>query len=232
MNITHLQKHWDSLAKDDPMWAILTHKRKGDWKEEDFFTAGRQEIARLFASAHIGDARRFQHGLDFGCGIGRLTQALADRCDRVTGVDISSTMINRARDLNVAGSRCNYVANDRDDLGIFADESFDLIYSNIVLQHMAPVFSARYILEFCRLLAPGGILVFQIPSHPANTLVGVALRILPIPLVRWLREMDMYGTPQRRVIKLLTEAGATVLDTEPDASAGPHWKSFRYFCTK
>lgn len=232
MDIEHLQKHWDSLAQDDPMWAILTHKRKGGWTPEDFFAAGREEIAGLFASSHIGGTRRFRHGLDFGCGLGRLTQALADRCDQVTGVDISPTMVNQARAMNVAGARCDYVVNDRDDLGIFADESFDFIYSNIVLQHMAPEFSARYIREFCRLLAPAGILVFQIPSHPSNTLVGVALRILPVPVVRRFRQMDMYGTPQGRVRELLAQGGVTVLATEPDSSAGPHWKSFRYVCTK
>lgn len=232
MDIEHLQKHWDSLAQDDPMWAILTDRRKGDWTAEEFFAAGRREIAQLFTSTHIGESRRFRHGLDFGCGIGRLSQALADRCERVTGVDIAPTMVNQARIMNVAGSRCDYVVNDRDDLGIFPDGAFDFIYSNIVLQHMAPAISSRYIKEFCRVLAPSGILVFQIPSHPAHTLVGWALRILPVDVVRWLRHMDMYGTPQSRVRELLTEAGATILAVEPDASAGPHWKSFRYICTR
>ena len=36
--------------------------------------------------------------LDFGCGVGRLSQALADYFDRVVGADVSPTMIGLARD--------------------------------------------------------------------------------------------------------------------------------------
>jgi SAM-dependent methyltransferase len=232
MDTLELQQHWDQLAKDDAMWAILTHKRKGSWSADEFFADGRREIAELFACPIIGEARRFRHGLDFGCGIGRLTQALAARCDRVTGVDIAPTMVATARTLNVAGARCEYIVNKDNNLELFADESFDFIYSNIVLQHMSPALSAGYILEFVRLLAPQGLLVFQIPSRPARTLIGMALRVAPVAAVRWLRQMDMYGTPRERVLAMLRQAGATVLETKPDASAGPHWESFRYFCTK
>src|SRR5262249_5547329 len=45
------------------------------------------------------------------------------------------------------------------------DAAFDLVYSNVVLQHMEPEYSARYIHEFTRILAPGGVAVFQLPSH-------------------------------------------------------------------
>ena len=37
--------------------------------------------------------------------------------------------------------------------------------SDIVLQHLEPEAAQEYIREFMRVLAPGGILVFQLPSH-------------------------------------------------------------------
>jgi 2-polyprenyl-3-methyl-5-hydroxy-6-metoxy-1,4-benzoquinol methylase len=54
-----------------------------------------------------------QHGraLDFGCGVGRLTQALATHYDKVDGVDISWEMINLARRHNQHGDRVKYFAN-------------------------------------------------------------------------------------------------------------------------
>ena len=44
-------------------------------------------------------------------------------------------------------------------------ESFQCIYSNIVLQHVPPDVSVHYLGEFFRLLEPNGLLVFQLPSH-------------------------------------------------------------------
>ena len=74
-------------------------------------------------------------------------------------------MIERANTLNQFADRCRYHVNDRDDLALFPDGVFDLIYSDIVLQHIAPEFGAGYVQEFARVLAPGGVVVFQLPSH-------------------------------------------------------------------
>jgi SAM-dependent methyltransferase len=103
--------------------------------------------------------------LDFGCGVGRLTQALAGKFSECDGVDIAPSMIARANELNRFGNRCRYHVNDRNDLALFGDDVFDLIYSDIVLQHIPPEFGAAYIRDFTGVLAPGGVLVFQIPSH-------------------------------------------------------------------
>lgn len=75
-------------------------------------------------------------------------------------------MLQVARRHNRYGERCQYRLNDRDDLVQFADGAFDLVYSHLVLQHMAPSFSRRYIQEFIRILRPGGLAIFQVPSPP------------------------------------------------------------------
>jgi hypothetical protein len=42
MRLTKLQKQWDTFAKTDPLWAILTRadKRGGRWCLDDFFATG------------------------------------------------------------------------------------------------------------------------------------------------------------------------------------------------
>lgn len=40
--------------------------------------------------------RRYQNGLDVGCGAGLSTRALRQVCDRVTGTDISEEMVRAA----------------------------------------------------------------------------------------------------------------------------------------
>ena len=106
--------------------------------------------------------------LDFGCGVGRLTQALASHFDRVDGVDISETMVRLANEHNRWPDRVQYHVNTTDDLGLFDDESFDFVLTIIVLQHNPPDVARRYIAEFVRILRPGGIAVFDLTSTLAN----------------------------------------------------------------
>jgi SAM-dependent methyltransferase len=63
------------------------------------------------------------------------------------------------------GQRCRFVVNPANNLALFPDGCFDLIYSSLVLQHMRPEYSLNYIKEFLRVLAPAGLMVFQIPSR-------------------------------------------------------------------
>src|SRR4051812_46865197 len=91
---------------------------------------------------------RFGRALDFGCGVGRLTQALARHFTHVTGIDISEQMLDLARQYNRHGERVEYALNTRPDLSQWPDHTFDFVYSIITLQHMEPVYARRYIAEF------------------------------------------------------------------------------------
>ncbi len=169
MQLRELRKHWHEFGNTDPLWAILSDESKhgGKWDREDFFRSGEREIekvARLVEWLGVIPPRR--RALDFGCGVGRLTQALCRYFDECCGVDIAPSMIRLARRYNRHGRRCRYVMNESDDLRAFEDGSFDFVYSFLVLQHMRPDFAKRYIREFLRVLAPRGMLVFQIPSEP------------------------------------------------------------------
>jgi len=168
MDLIELEKNWDEFGKTDPLWAILTNPgtEGGKWNLNEFFALGRQEIAGVFERAKpYGLPLRREAALDFGCGVGRLTQALCGWFERACGVDIAPSMIELARRYNQYGGRCEYFQNSRADLSIFADNSFDLIYSKIALQHAEPRYSAAYIREFARILRSGGLMVFQIPDR-------------------------------------------------------------------
>jgi len=168
MDLKELQRHWHAFGQQDPLWAILTdsQKRGGKWDLDEFFKTGRDEIdnvTRYIESLGLPLLRK--KALDFGCGVGRLTQALCRGFDECYGVDIAPSMIKLADEYNRHGARCHYIVNATDDLKVFADNTFDLIYTVIVLQHMRPEYSRRYIAELMRVLAPNGVLIFQIPSE-------------------------------------------------------------------
>jgi SAM-dependent methyltransferase len=158
---------WNKFGENDPMWAVLMDPaRKGNrWNKSEFFATGREDVQ--YAMQMIGDLRfPLRHGraLDFGCAIGRLTQGLAGYFDEVHGVDIAPAMILRARASNPYGERCRFHVNQRSDLKMFADGQFDFVLSLLVLQHMRPALAKSYLAEFMRVLAPGGLLLFQQPT--------------------------------------------------------------------
>jgi SAM-dependent methyltransferase len=168
MNLTGVQQAWNELAARDAMWAVLTgaHGTARAWDSAAFFRTGVAEIeAVLDRVRRAGVVPRFHRALDFGCGIGRLTQALGQHFERVDGVDISSAMIARARALNQLGERCHYHQNESERLAGFADNEFDFVYSMITLQHMEPRYSRGYIKEFFRVARPGALVVFQLPGE-------------------------------------------------------------------
>jgi SAM-dependent methyltransferase len=163
-----LERVWNNLGRQDPFWAALTDKQYGGWSRDEFFRTGSAEIDATFETAsRNGWTVRLGRALDFGCGAGRLTQALAARFDRVDGVDISRSMITRARQENRYGDRCRYLHNAAPDLSVFPDATFDFIYSALTLQHIPPEYAQKYVAEFVRVLAPQGMLIFQLPSHCA-----------------------------------------------------------------
>src|SRR5215831_9751330 len=121
MELKELQRNWDILGKEDPLWAILTweDKKGNNWDLEQFFASGAHEIAEVMlyiSDLHLDGPRH--RALDFGCGVGRLTQALARHFAKVTGIDIAPSMVARARGLDLE-HRCEFIVNDRPDLSIF-----------------------------------------------------------------------------------------------------------------
>jgi ubiquinone/menaquinone biosynthesis C-methylase UbiE len=104
--------------------------------------------------------------LDFGCGLGRMTRALAAHFEECVGLAISEDMVRGAETANADVTGVSFVVNRADDLRQFPDTSFDLVYSVIVLQHVPDRAAIEaYIREFCRVLRPGGLAVFGLPSH-------------------------------------------------------------------
>ena len=172
MQLAALRRHWERLGRRDPFWAVLTHRDKAGrrWDAESFFRSGVDEIASVLQRAdRLGVAVSRRRALDFGCGAGRLTQALANEFERSEGVDISASMLAVAKRHNRFPDRCLYHLNAAPDLSLFGDGTFTFIYSTLVLQHMEPRYSTGYIRELLRVLAPGGLLVFQLPGHQGVT---------------------------------------------------------------
>ena len=93
------------------------------------------EVCQARALAPWLDAMRGQSVLELGCGVGRWTEALVQRDCQVTGVDLSPTMIARARE-RLADSTPAPVLAVADVVQIDLDQQFDAVLSVTVLQHV------------------------------------------------------------------------------------------------
>ncbi|HYL02651.1 MAG TPA: class I SAM-dependent methyltransferase [Steroidobacteraceae bacterium] len=99
--------------------------------------------------------------LDVGCGVGRWSLELATQGARVTGIDLSPTMIAQATlraHLQGVAARCRFRVQDLARLD--AGGPFDLVLGVTVLQHILDPAALHAAVErLAAHLAPGGTLV-------------------------------------------------------------------------
>ncbi len=119
-----------------------------------------EEAARAAASSTV---------LEVGCGTGRLTLALARAGHVVTGIDLSSAMLARARaklaaEPHATRARVTLVEMDARRMDLPASPGFDLaILPFRVMQHFTEIEDQLEVLARLReRLRPGGRLVFDV----------------------------------------------------------------------
>ena len=248
MLLERYKQGWEDIGELDPLWAVLTEPsaQYGRWDPEAFFRTGTDEIHKVMEEAsRLSYPKRKGVALDFGCGVGRLTRALAGFFEKSYGVDISEAMVTKARELNGDLNNCNFVVSDSADLRTFPDETFDFIYSARVLQHLPSQKAIeQYISEFARVLKSGGLLVFQVPGsmslrwrlQPRRRVysllrrLGVGKEFLYHKLGVF--PMKMTPFPRRAVESLLSRLGIRLLKVEPDLDTSPGMPGAKYYAVK
>ncbi len=246
MDIKKLKKNWDALGKIDPLWAIITDpdKKGGKWEVNEFFLSGIEEINSVVKYLKgLPVQINYKRALDFGCGVGRLTQALACYFEEVCGIDIAPSMLMSARQFNRYPDKCKYYLNETNDLSLFENDSFNFIYSNIVLQHMEPRYSKRYIEEFIRILVAHGVLVFQMPSSCAGRFEKIKQVIqnffptfyelcVKLKYGSNYSVMEMHAIKKEEMALFLEKIGGKILDIQSNPAEGENWVNATYVVTK
>jgi ubiquinone/menaquinone biosynthesis C-methylase UbiE len=161
------QRFWDRRARENALYFVDNQLDYRSPDTEAFWRGGEEVVDQLLDS--VGETvSPGDHVLDIGCGVGRLTRALAARAGRVTGLDVSSEMLKRARDLNPGLPDVEWVQNDGTNLRPVADSSIDLCFSHVVFQHIPdPEVTLGYVREMGRVLKPGGRALFVVSTDPA-----------------------------------------------------------------
>ncbi|MEU4641071.1 class I SAM-dependent methyltransferase [Micromonospora sp. NPDC023814] len=239
MSLSDVRRDWTRLGAEDPLWAVLVQpgKRGGRWDVKEFLATGRTDVEETVRwLGQLDLPTRWERALDFGCGVGRLSQALAAHADEVVGVDIAPSMLENARKLDRSDGRIRFVLNDAADLSQFPGGHFDLVYSALVLQHLPRPAIDRYLADFLRVLRPGGIAVVGLPTEPARTAKGFIWQLAPYRLISWAQRrllnypapMRMTPVPHADMVSLATRHGGEIVGQRPDLPYTEDWRCTRY----
>src|SRR3989338_3519730 len=148
--------------------------------------------------------------LEAACGPGHFGYRLALRGHRVTGVDLSPTMVGIANAKAPSGFQA--IAGDMEDPGILPPGRFDVVFFGQALHHFPDI---HKVLENChRWLRPGGRLIMVEPngSNPVNALGKCIGRVLGLrPAMRKsIGTVNEVSLPVGRAVRALRRQGFIV----------------------
>ncbi len=145
------------------------------WNEEEFFATGEENVrdhilSDMQAICGSRDPRRMRV-LEIGCGVGRMTRALAATFGEVHAVDVSEEMVKRAKRALRSTPNAHVYRNSGKDLQVLGDLKFDFAYSFIVFQHIpSRAVIDSYVGAVSRCLRSGSIFKFQVQGYQGRDL--------------------------------------------------------------
>jgi len=215
--------HWHHLGETEPYWSVLTQEnylqRHFQQSREVFYATGEQEAKVLDSTLerHSIGSRPMGRCVELGCGVGRVTGALARRYHEVIAVDISAPHLRLAEEElqkqgvnNVTYQQLTFLEQTL-EYG-----SIDLFYSKIVLQHNPPPVMEVLLKNLLSALSPGGIGFFQIPVFKA----GYKFLIEAYLQEENQTNMEMHFFPQAELLQLVANSGCRVCELHEDDAIG------------
>ncbi len=201
---------WETFARSEPYYFVLTDERflRERVDLEEFYATGEADVAMLYD--YIGGDFEPKSALDFGCGVGRLTRALARRIPEVVGCDASETMLELAR---AAVPEATFTAE-------LPQRQFDFICSLIVFQHIPVKEGEAIVKRLLGMLSEDGVAALHFTfGRPGGFLRRLARRLRArVPLLhrlaaraggdtRDLPYMQMNEYDVDRILRLFNDAG-------------------------
>jgi SAM-dependent methyltransferase len=182
--IEKMRRDWDERARENFRHYIVDSRT--DWSSEDFRISGEQTVEGYVLSDMTNACQEKDPSemrvLDFGCGAGRLTRALAKVFGEVHGVDISPEMVKLAEAELADLPNAHVHLSNGEDLGVLGDLIFDYAFAFSVFHHVPSKDAVeKCIAEVGRHLGPGRLFKFEVQGHlgvelkEGDTWVGVPL---------------------------------------------------------
>ena len=165
--VEQMRADWNARATEDANYYVAFGRRDQD--EEGFDATGDEIVHGLkWEMRRLPEGnQRVRRALEIGCGPGRLLKPMSTLFGEIHGVDISDQMVERARTRLRDIPHAHVHVALRSNLEMFADESFDFVYSYAVFQHIpSREVVLGYLAEARRVLRVGGLMRCQINGLP------------------------------------------------------------------
>lgn len=218
----HVAASWAKLGNEEPHWSVVTADNfKSDRiaeTEQEFYESGSgdADLVQAFFARNGQSLAGIETCLEFGCGVGRATSALAKLFPKVYGVDISAPHLALAASwfgkAGIENVETIQLHRAQDVTGL---PEFDLLYSTIVFQHNPPPVIAHMLDALFARLKPGGYVLFQVPTYRAGYRFALSEYLDHAAL-----GMEMHVLPQQVVFRLFQRHGITPIEVQEDGLTG------------
>ena len=179
----------NNLSADDVVretgW-VFNNETGDDLTLKEFVDTGDKEVQRYVRLLELQNIQ-FESStlLEIGSGIGRMTSAFTNRCQKVIAADVDSAFLERCRQTVAQFGRIDrlntlHVVNGR--TLVLGDDTVDATFSYITLQHCQPQDAIELVSEAIRVTRSGGTIVLNFRTWVLSDVVlvplGVAMRAL------------------------------------------------------
>lgn len=179
---------WPSAGEE---WSDLWGGSRAQW-----FDAIRPRIRRFLPTGTV---------LEIAPGYGRWTSYLAQECEQLVGVDVSSRCVAACRERFAGDGRLTFHQNDGSSLSMVPDRSVDLVFSFDSLVHVEADVLEAYLREFARVLKPTGVGFIHHSNAGAHRTYFRAAGRLPGPLRDPLWKRGVVDRPSMRALSVSAE---------------------------
>ncbi|MCS7060864.1 MAG: class I SAM-dependent methyltransferase [Anaerolineae bacterium] len=220
----HIQASWRTIGEQEPYWSVLSadeYKLANiQGRLEEFYRSGWESFHLLVNTMKrngLDDRLEDKTLLEYGCGVGRVTNVLAQKFKRVHAYDVSTSHLALARQVtdSLGLANVHYVAvqslRDMQEL-----PQVDMAYSIIVLQHNPPPIIRLILESMLDALKPGGTALFQLLTYQE----GYSFRVEEYLSSPRPAQIEMHVLPQQRVFEIIADKRCRVLEVLDDALAG------------
>jgi ubiquinone/menaquinone biosynthesis C-methylase UbiE len=176
------RQFWDEKARENPYWYVSSAGPYEGRNLAEFWASG-PKIWNDLKRYSGYQPKLTDTVVEIGCGVGRLTRAIAPEAGSVFAFDLSAEMLAIARQ-SVEAANASFNRAETPALSEIADGSVDAFVAYCVFQHLPDLDVLRaYLNTAARVLKPGGRLIFTMTPRTWRDSVAFALRAR-----RWLVE--------------------------------------------
>ena len=185
-----IKSFWNQAADENPYWYVSSYGSYDANRNLEEFWASGLAIWTEIKQATGYTPKPADTVVEVGCGVGRLTRAIAPDVGQVMALDISERMLAIARQAGLPNA--DFRAVDGFALPGIPDRSVDLALAFCVFQHLPSHAALKsYLAELHRVTKPGGMIAFTLEPRDWRAW------LLPVLRVRaYLRERFSAGGPK------------------------------------